>query len=56
MNNREKAEKLYFEMARLETNSPSGTMLSSAVLCDYAGKCKFIRWIENQLIEYDGHD
>ena len=49
MTNRELAEKLYKGMAEMKTNCPNGTMLSSAVLCDYAGKMHFIKWIEDQL-------
>ena len=49
MTNRELAEKLYNGMAEMKTNCPNGTMLSASVLCDFAGKMHFIKWIENQL-------
>ena len=49
MNNRELAKQLYSGMAEMKTNCPNGTMLSAAVLCDYAGKMHFIKWIEKQL-------
>ena len=53
MTNRDKAVRLYEEMARLKTNCPNGTMLSSAVLCDYAGKVHFMKWIEMQLDAFE---
>ena len=49
MTNRELAEQLYSGMAEMKTNCPNGTMLSAAVLCDYAGKMHFIKWIEDRL-------
>jgi len=54
--NRKKAERLYELMAELKTNCPNGTMLSSAVLCDHAGKVHFIKWIEMQLDAFDEAD
>ena len=53
MTNREKAKKLYEGMSEIKTSCPNGTLLSSAVLCDYAGQMGFIRWIETQLNELE---
>jgi len=53
MNNRQKAEELYKAMASMKTNCPNGTMLSSAVLCDYAGKMNFITWLKEWLDDHE---
>lgn len=53
MTNQEKAEALYERMAELKVNCDPGTLLSAAVLCDYAGKRGFINWLERQLNELD---
>ena len=55
------SEGLYEWMSEVKTNCPSGTLLSSAVLCDYAGKRGFINsmtahistYIEAALAEYE---
>jgi hypothetical protein len=51
--NQEKAEALYERMAEVKVATEGGTLLSAAVLCDYAGQRGFINWLVRQLDELD---
>lgn len=41
-------EKLYERLLNLE---PNGNFLPASIACDYAGQCRFIKWLDKQLVE-----